>query len=97
MNAMSWEHETLMIKCVCVRGIDVNNKYHQNVFVKFYVYAYALEELQGIAKSEIRYQERDKWNAEFDSYTYVMIYEETFNALFRNKKFATNYFVKPKI
>ena len=49
-----------MIKCVCVRGIDVNNKYHQNVFVKFYVYAYALEELQGIAKSEIRYQERDK-------------------------------------
>ena len=86
-----------MIKCVCVRGIDVNNKYHQNVFVKFYVYAYVLEELQGIAKSEIRYQERDICNAEFNRYTYVMIYEETFNALFRNKKFATKYFGKRMI
>ena len=70
MNAMSWEHETLMIKYVFVRGIDVNNKYHQNVFVKFYVYACALAELQGIAKSEIRYQGRDEWNAEFNCYIY---------------------------
>ena len=62
--------------------------------LKFYGYAYALEELQGIAKSEIRYPERDEWIAELNRYTYVKIYKETFNALCRNKKFATKYLAK---